>query len=158
MVDIGDAYYPSDLDDNRISVPKGRYTAVITDLSISENVRFGKHIADVFKPVYAIDKESHPQYDGCSVIDNGIFRYKKVGDSLYDHSKNWGFAKFLSVMGLRKKDREGGQLPFLYLNDIKGAVVLIDVFMKRFINDLDSEISYPVCRTIQLQKPAEVPF
>jgi hypothetical protein len=30
--------------------------------------------------------------------------------------------------------------------------------MKRFINDLDSEIAYPVCRTIQLQKPAEVPF
>ena len=56
MVDIGDAYYPSDLDDNRFSVPKGRYTAVITDLSISENVRFGKHIADVIKPVYAIDK------------------------------------------------------------------------------------------------------
>jgi hypothetical protein len=158
MVDIGDAYYPSSLDDNQFTVPKGRYTAVITDLSISEDVRFGKYIADVFKPVYLIDKDSHPQYEGCSVTDNGIFRYKKVGDALYDHSKNWGFAKYLSLMGLRKKDGEGGQLPFLYLNDIKGAVVLIDVFMKRFINDLDSEISYPVCRAIQLQNKPEVPF
>ena len=61
-------------------------------------------------------------------------------------------------MGLRKKDGEGGQLPFLYLNDIKGAVVLIDVTIKRFMNDLDSEIAYSVCRTIQLQNKPEVPF
>ena len=158
MVDFGDAYYPSDLDDGRVSVPSGRYTAMITDLSISENVKFGNYVADVFKPEYTIDREEHPPYDGCSVIDNGIFRYKKIDDCLYEHSMNWGFAKFLSVMGLRKKDREGGQLPFLYLNDIKGAVVLIDVYMKKFVNDLDSEISYPVCRTIQLQNKPEVPF
>ena len=43
MVDIGDAYYPSSLDDNQFTVPKGRYTAVITDLSISEDVKFGKY-------------------------------------------------------------------------------------------------------------------
>ena len=158
MVDVGDAYYPSSLDSDNNSVPKGRYTARITELSISENVKFGNYIADVFKPEYTIDKESHPPYDNCSVIDNGIFRYKKVGDSLYDHSKNWGYAKFLSIMGLRKEEGEGGQLPFLYLNDIKGAVVLIDVFIKRFTNDLDSEISYSVGRVIQLQKPSEVPF
>ena len=158
MVDIGDAYYPSFLDNNNGSVPKGRYTATITELSISENVKFGDYIVDVFKPEYTINKEAHPPYDGCSVIDNGIFRYKKAGDSLYDHSKNWGYAKFLSLMGLRKEEGEGGQLPFLYLNDIKGAVVLIDVFIKKFTNDLDSEISYSVGRTIQLQNKPEVPF
>ena len=158
MTDVGDAYYPSSLDGDKGTVPKGRYTATVVDLSVSENVKFGKHIADIFKPVYTIDKQDHPPYDGCSVIDNGIFRYKKVGDSPYDHSKNWGFAKYLSLMGLRKEDGEGGQLPFLYLNDIKGAVVLIDVTIKRFMNDLDSEIAYSVCRTIQLQNKPEVPF
>ena len=61
-------------------------------------------------------------------------------------------------MGLRKKDREGGQLPFLYLNDIKGSVVLVDVFTKKFTNDFDSQISYSVGRAIQLQSKAEVPF
>ena len=158
MVDYGDAYYPLYEDNDKKIVPSGRYTAMITDLSISENVKFGNYIADVFKPEYTIDKESHPPYDNCSVIDNGIFRYKKVGDSLYDHSKNWGYAKFLSIMGLRKEEGEGGQLPFLYLNDIKGAVVLIDVFIKRFTNDLDSEISYSVGRVIQLQSEPKVPF
>ena len=112
MVDIGDAYYPSFLDNNNGSVPKGRYTATITELSISENVKFGNYIADVFKPEYTINKE----------------------------------------------EGEGGQLPFLYLNDIKGAVVLIDVFIKKFTNDLDSEISYSVGRVIQLQNKPEVPF
>ena len=157
-MDLGDAFYPGDPLDFSKSVPAGRYTASIVSMDISKNVKFGRYVADIFKPEYEIDKDEHPDYADSIVRDNGIFRYKKTEDSLYEHKKNWGFAKFLSVMGLRKKDREGGQLPFLYLNDIKGAVVLIDVFMKRFINDLDSEIAYPVCRTIQLQKPAEVPF
>ena len=55
MVDIGDAYYPTFLDNDNNSVPKGRYTAIITDLSISENVKFGNYVADVFKPNYIID-------------------------------------------------------------------------------------------------------
>ena len=57
-------------------------------------------------------------------------------------------------MELRKEGGEGGQLPFLHLNDIKNATVLIDVFMKKFTNDLDSEISYPVARLIQLENKA----
>ena len=158
MVDIGDAYYPIFLDDDKNSVPKGRYTAIITDLSISENVKFGNYIADVFKPEYTIDKKDHPPYDGCSVLDNGIFRYKKVEDCIYDHNKNWGYAKFLSVMGLRKEDGKGRQLPFLDLGQIKGSTVLIDVFTKKFTNDLDSQISYSVGRTVQLQNKPEVPF
>ena len=39
MAELGDAYYPSSLDDDNGSVPKGRYTATITDLSISNNVK-----------------------------------------------------------------------------------------------------------------------
>ena len=158
MVDFGDAYYPTFEDNDKKIVPAGRYTAVITDLSMSENVIFGKYIADVFKPEYTIDKKEHPPYDGYSVVDNGIFRYKKVNDCLYEHRKNWGYAKFLSIMGLRKEVGEGGQLPFLHLNDIKNAVVLVDVFIKKFTNDLDSEISYPVARLIQLENKAPVPF
>ena len=126
MAELGDAYYPSSLDDDNGSVPKGRYTATITDLSISNNVKFGNFIADVFKPEYTIDKKDHPPYDGCK--------------------------------GLRKEGGEGGQLPFLYLNDIKGSVVLVDVFTKKFTNDFDSQISYSVGRAIQLQNKAEVPF
>jgi|TARA_Y100000361_G_scaffold117043_1_gene108088 hypothetical protein len=158
MVDFGDAYYPNFLGNDRQSVPAGRYTATITDLSISENVIFGNYIADIFKPEYTIDKKEHPPYDGCSVIDNGIFRYKKLDNYEYNHNKNWGYAKFLSCMGLRKKDKEGGQLPFLSKKDINGAQVLIDVFIKKFINDLDSDVSYPVARVIQLQKSKDVPF
>ena len=60
MVDYGDAYYPLYEDNDKKIVPSGRYTAMITDLSISENVIFGDYIADVFKPEYTIDKKEHP--------------------------------------------------------------------------------------------------
>ena len=53
---------------------------------------------------------------------------------------------------------KGKQLPFLHLSDIKDATVLIDVFKKKFVNDLDSEIHYPVARTIQFVKEAPIPF
>ena len=158
MVDIGDAYYPADDGQFNRSVPSGRYTAKVVGMDMSEDVRFGRYVADVFKPEYEIDGKEHPEYEACVVKDNGVFRYKKVDDFLYEHGKNWGFAKFLSIMQLRKDEGKGGQLPFLYLPDIKDAVVLIDVVMKTFINDIDSEIRYPVARTIQLISPPSVPF
>tara|TARA_Y100001937_G_C6933924_1_gene247258 strand:+ start:123 stop:599 length:477 start_codon:yes stop_codon:yes gene_type:complete len=158
MVDFGDAFYPADDNQFSKSVPAGRYTAIITDMSTSENVRFGRYVADVFKPEYEIDGKEHPEYEACMVKDDGVFRYKKVDDCLYEHRKNWGFAKFLSVMQLRRDKGKGGQLPYLYLHDIKGAKVLVDVFMKKFVNDFESEVYYPVGRVIQLFKSAEVPF
>ena len=158
MVDIGDAYYPSDDSQFTRSVPTGRYTARIIGMDISENVKFGRYVADVFKPEYEVDGKEHPEYESCAIKDNGVFRYKKVDDHLYEHRKNWGFAKFLSIMQLRKDEGKGGQLPFLHLSDIKNAIVLIDVSMKTFYNDLDSEVRYPVGRTIQLIKSAGVPF
>ena len=127
-------------------------------MDISENVKFGRYVADVFKPEYEVDGKEHPEYESCAIKDNGVFRYKKVDDYLYEHRKNWGFAKFLSIMQLRKDEGKGGQLPFLHLSDIKNAIVLIDVSMKTFYNDLDSEVRYPVGRTIQLIKSAGVPF
>ena len=158
MVEIGDAYYPADDNQFRRSVPSGRYTARIVGMDISDNVRFGRYVADVFKPEYEVDGKEHPEYESCVVKDNGVFRYKKVDDFLYEHRKNWGFAKFLSIMQLRKDDGQGGQLPYLHLPDIKDARVLIDVSMKTFMNDLDSEIRYPIARTIQLIDPPPVPF
>ena len=158
MVDIGDAYYPSDDGQFTRSVPSGRYAARIIGMDISENVKFGRYVADVFKPEYEVDGKEHPEYESCAIKDNGVFRYKKVDDYLYEHRKNWGFAKFLSIMQLRKDEGKGGQLPFLHLSDIKNAIVLIDVSMKTFYNDLDSEVRYPVGRTIQLIKSAGVPF
>ena len=155
MEGIGDAYYPTDLEGERKTLPEGRYIASIIGLELSKNVKFGNYIADVFKPEYLIDRKEHPEY---LVRDNGIFRYKESEGMIYNHKKNWGFAKFISTMKLRKQDREGKQLPFLYLEDIKDSVVLIDVFMKEFMNDLDSEIRYSVARTIQLIKEPSVPF
>ena len=62
------------------------------------------------------------------------------------------------MMKLRKEDGKGNQLPFLYLHDIKMAKVLIDVYRKKFINDLDTEVHYPVARVIQLLEQPPVPF
>ena len=158
MVDIGDAFYPEVDKFLRRVVPEGRYTARITGMETSEDVVFGKYIADVFKPEYEIEKEEHPEYGSCVVKDNGIFRYKKVDNYIYEHKKNWGFAQFISIMGLRKKEDQGGQLPYLFLNNIKNATVLIDVTVKQFYNDLDSDVRYPVARTLQLIKSSPVPF
>ena len=158
MVDFGDAYYPSDSSQFSRSVPSGRYVAKIVSMETSENVKFGRYVADVFKPEYQIVEKEHPEYADCTVKDNGIFRYKKIGDCLYEHKKNWGFAKFISIMQLLKEEGKGGQLPYLYLADIEKAEVLIDVFMKKFVSDIDDEVVYPVARTIQLVEGAPVPF
>ena len=63
----------------------------------------------------------------------------------------------MSIMGLYDKGEEG-QLPFLYLNDINGSVVLIDVFVKKFKNEYDKDVRYPVARLVQIVDIAEVPF
>tara|TARA_R100001082_G_scaffold102811_1_gene73145 strand:- start:99 stop:575 length:477 start_codon:yes stop_codon:yes gene_type:complete len=158
MVDFGDAYYPFDDNEFTRTVPAGRYVARVVGMNISENVKFGRYVADVFKPSYEIDAKEHPEYATCVVKDNGIFRYKKVDECLYEHKKNWGFAKFLSIMRLWNGGGKGGQLPYLYLADIDKAKVLIDVFMKKFVSDIDDEVIYPVARTIQLVEGAPVPF
>ena len=98
MSDYGNAYYPIDLDSDRTSIPKGRYTASIVSLELNKNIKFGRYIADVFKPEYLISVSEHPEYEDVVVKDDGIFRYKEIDGCQYDHKKNWGFAKFLSIM------------------------------------------------------------
>ena len=77
MVDVGDAYYSGDPLQFRKNVPAGRYTATVIDMEISENVRFGKYIADVFKPEYEIDSKEHPDYADITVKDNGILGIRR---------------------------------------------------------------------------------
>ena len=62
------------------------------------------------------------------------------------------------MMGLRNDEEKGGQLPFLYQSDVKGAKVLIDVSLKEFTNENENTISYPVARVVQVLKKAPVPF
>ena len=157
-MDIGDAYYPGGFDSVKKGVPEGRYTATVISIETVEDIKFGNYIADIFKPEYMIDVDEHPKIDGEVVKDNGIFRYKESDGCMYDHKKNWGYAKFLSLMGLRKDKDRGGQLPFLYQNDIKGSSVLIDVSFKEFTNENENIVSYSVARVVQLIKDPPVPF
>lgn len=158
MPNFGDAYYPGDIDPVKRGIPEGRYSSWITGLEVTKDVKCGKFIADIFKPEYNIDTIEHPEYKNESVMDNGIFRYRQVDDYLYDPKKNWGYVKFMDIAGLYKGSKEGGQLPFLSLGDIKGAGVLIDVSMKKFVNEYDKDVRYPVARAVQFTKPAEAPF
>ena len=157
-MDTGDAYYSGDPFDFQKTVPAGRYTAIVRDMDVNKDVQFGQYIADVFKPEYEIDAKEHPEYIDCFVRDNGIFRYKQSQGFVYELKKNWVFAKFVSIMRVIDGGVKGKLLPFLHLSDIKDVTVLIDVFKKKFVNDLDSEIHYPVARTIQFVKEAPVPF
>ena len=157
-MDFGDAYYPTDIGLSKQSVPEGRYEAKIIDLELTKDVQFFKYMSDVFKPEYSIDDKSTPELIGEIVKDNGIFRYKKVDGYEYEHSKNWGYAKFISLMKIPKEEWEGNQLPFLFLNKIKNKRVLIDVSLKKFKNETGSDVSYPVARTIQLIENDNIPF
>ena len=158
MSDFGDAYYPIDIGESKKSVPEGRYQALIIDLELSKDVQFYKYIADVFKPTYCIVDPKFPELLDETVKDNGIFRYKKVDGYEYEHSKNWGYAKFISMIKTSKKDGKGNQLPFLFLSDVKNKKMLIDVTMKKFKNETGSDVSYPVARAIQIIEDSEVPF
>ena len=77
MPEVGDAYYPGDIDSTKSGVPEGRYTAKVVNLEIVKDLSFNKHIADVFKPEYEIDSKEHPEFAMETVLDNGVFRYKQ---------------------------------------------------------------------------------
>ena len=126
------------------SVNLGKHTAKIVDVEISNNVRFGKYIADVFKPVYKVG--------GNTVKDNGIFKYKHVQGFSHDPKKNWGYAKFLNVMGVKKSNTNGGDFKF---ENIIGELVEIEVYEKIFNNTFSKRVKYPVARVVRI---VEVPF
>ena len=126
------------------SVNLGKHIATIVDVETSNNVRFGKYIADVFKPVYKVG--------GNTVKDNGIFKYKHVQGFSHDPKKNWGYAKFLNVMGVKKSNAKGEDFKF---ENLIGELVEIEVYEKIFNNTFSKRVKYPVAR---VERTVEVPF
>ena len=126
------------------SVNLGKHVATIVDVEISNNVRFGKYIADVFKPVYKVG--------GNTVKDNGIFKYKHVQGFSHDPKKNWGYAKFLNVMGVKNGNSTDATYKF---KNLIGELVEIEVYEKIFNNTFSKRVTYPVARVV---KHVEIPF
>jgi len=133
------------------SVNLGRHTAKIVDVEISNNVRFGKYIADVFKPVYKVGTNT--------VKDNGIFVYKVQQGFQFEPKRNWGYSKYLKLMQLEKdRDNSTGMIAPLKRSDIIHNVVMIDVFDKTFTNDFSQYVKYNVARTVELITKGDFPF
>ena len=126
------------------SVNLGKHMATIVDVEISNNVRFGRYIADVFKPVYRVRDNT--------VRDNGIFRYKQADGFLYDPKKNWGYAKFLTSMGVRKNNAVDERFKF---ENLIGELVEIEVYDKIFNNEFSKRVRYPVARVLRV---VDIPF
>ena len=126
------------------SVNLGKHMATIVDVEISNNVRFGRYIADVFKPVYKVGDST--------VRDNGIFRYKQVDGFLYDPKKNWGYAKFLASVGVKKNNSMDERFKF---ENLIGKLVEIEVYDKIFNNEFSKRVRYPVARVLRV---VEIPF
>lgn len=132
----------------------GEYKATIVDLQTIKDVKFGGFIADIFKPTYLFD-------NGSQVFDNGVFRYRKSDGYNYDSKRNWGYAKFCSILKLGGKEGKSGlSLPSVALEEIEGYSVLIKVFDKKFKGQKGEDVSYPVARLIKLNKKAgeDIPF
>ena len=140
-------------------IPTGRYKAKIVNLECNSNVRFGKFISDVFKPVYSIDDGKHISLKGKQVKDNGIFVYKVQQGFQFEPKRNWGYSKYLKLMQLEKtRNNETGTIETLKRSDIIHNVVTIDVFEKYFTNDFSQHVKYNVARTIELIRKGDFPF
>ena len=125
-------------------VDNGKYIAKIVEIDVSENVRFGWYIADVYKPIYMVS--------GNVVRDNGVFMYKKVEGFLYNPKKYWGYAKFLNSLGVKKDNAIDERYKF---EQIVGKLVEIEVYNKVFNNEFSKRVQYPVARVL---RKVEVPF
>ena len=147
------AYYDLTGDSDRGKLPAGNYEAIVVDMSTVTDIKCGVFIADIFKPVYRVDSGDHKNME---VIDNGIFRYKQVNGYEYESNKNWGFAKFMQMLGMYNKKEGRINLPYIKNNDIVNKRMRIMVWDKSFMNETNERISYPVARAISLIN--EVPF
>ena len=147
------AYYDLSGDSGGGKLPAGHYEAIIGDMSIVTDIKCGGFIADVFKPVYRGTAGGHKNME---VTDNGIFRYKQVDGYEYESNKNWGFAKFMQILGMYNKKDGRVNLPYITKNDVSQKLVRIMVWDKSFINEISDRISYPVARAMSLIN--EVPF
>jgi len=147
------AYYIPNESSGGPRLPNGEHKAIITSLDVSENVKCGGFIADIFKPVYrVVDSE----YENTDVKDNGIFRYKEKPGYNFQASKNWGFAKFCSILGFDKKEDGKITLPYLEIEMMDGFKVLIEVSYKQFVNNTGKSVRYPVA--LLKAKLGDVPF
>jgi len=137
-------------------LPTGEYTAKIVDVDISENVRFGNYIADVYKPVYSIIRNDNTELNGMEVKDNGVFKYKDISGHMFDKKKNWGYARFLKLMKLY--DTSSRTTEPITKENIIFSTVGITVFIRSFTNSFSSFVSYPVARLEKLIVKGDFPF
>ena len=149
----GNAYYIPGETGSGPKLPSGEYEATITSLEMTENVKCGGFIADIFKPVYRV---ANSEYQNTDVRDNGVFRYKEKAGYNFRPSRNWGFAKFCGILGLDREDGGKVTLPYLQFDMIDGFKVVIDVSYKNFVNESGNPVRYPVA-TLK-KKLGEVPF
>lgn len=147
------AYYIPGETGSGPKMPSGEYEAIITSLEMTENVKCGGFIADIFKPVYRI---ANSEYENTDVRDSGVFRYKEKAGYNFKPSRNWGFAKFCGILGLDNEVNGKVTLPYLELDMIDGYKVVIDVSYKNFVNESGNPVRYPVA-TLK-KKLGEVPF
>ena len=147
------AYYDLSGDSGGGKLPAGNYEAIIVDMSTVTDIKCGLFIADVFKPVYRVTAGDHKNME---VTDNGIFRYKQVNGYEYESNKNWGFAKFMQMLGMYSKKDGRINLPYIKIDDVLKTSMKIMVWDKSFINETNDRVSYPVARAMSLIN--EVPF
>jgi hypothetical protein len=144
-------FYEANTKDEKIKPPKGSYDAVIVGLDIIEDVHCGVHIADIYKPHYKLIDEN---YKGLVVKDNGVFRYKKKQGYEYNPKRNWGYNKFTQLLDIPKNTSNNrGSITF---DVIDGWTVVIELTYKTFVNEMHTQVSYPVA-TLQ-EKKSEAPF
>ena len=129
---------------NNDTVETGKHIARIVEVEISKDVRFGRYVANVYKPIYRINDKT--------VRDNGVFMYKKVEGFLYSPQKNWGYAKFLNTVGVKKSNALGESFKF---ESLINTLVEIEVYEKIFDNEFSTRVKYPVARVL---RKVEVPF
>ena len=147
------AYYDLTGDSGKGKLPAGNYEAIIIDMSTVTDIKCGLFIADVFKPIYRVIAGDHKNME---VTDNGIFRYKQVDGHEYESNKNWGFAKFMQLLGMYSKKDGRVNLPYVTKNDVLQMQMKIMVWDKSFINETSDRVIYPVARAVSLI--SEVPF
>jgi len=137
---------------DKIKPPKDRYEARIIDLETISDVRCGQHIADIYKIHYRIQGGEFKDF---VVKDNGVFRYKEKDGFMYEPKRNWGYAKFYDLLQLPKASN-AKSIPALDKNTIDGYIVKIDLSYKTFVNEMQTQVSYPIAKLIE--RVSEVPF
>jgi len=138
---------------DKIKPPKGIYKARVIDLDTIKDVRCGEHLADIYKVHYRVQSGEFKDF---VVKDNGVFRYKEKDGFLYDPKRNWGYGKFYDILQLPKNTNGKSSIPALDKNTIDGYIVNIDLSYKTFVNEMQTQVSYPIAKLVE--KISEVPF